>query len=102
MFQSSPGLMAGRYPGWMPFSWAFTVSILARLNGRALPFQIVYAGHRGGVSILARLNGRALQRCTGTSIRPSPFQSSPGLMAGRYGRPAILYRYALGFNPRPA
>ena len=38
MFQSSPGLMAGRYVGMKLYDWKQNpeVSILARLNGRAL------------------------------------------------------------------
>ena len=60
-FQSSPGLMAGRYHGgFPPLSQVLKVSILARLNGRALPWQRYPPGD-----------------CL-------MFQSSPGLMAGRY------------------
>ena len=36
------------------------VSILARLNGRALPPHLRRGDNLGQVSILARLNGRAL------------------------------------------
>ena len=62
VFQSSPGLMAGRY---------LVRGELSRAN--------CY------VSILARLNGRALLDCQ-AHFRESRrwFQSSPGLMAGRY------------------
>ena len=63
---------------------AAIVSILARLNGRALLILPGSPGGADGVSILARLNGRALP----PGLTPIPvcrlFQSSPGLMAGRY------------------
>ena len=53
-FQSSPGLMAGRYPELVSWYSAGDVSILARLNGRALP------GHQRG------------QRQGGHSFNPRP------------------------------
>ena len=87
----------------------YKVSILARLNGRALPAELEEFLLERGVSILARLNGRALRwrgksilrrvtvsilaRLNGRALhgvaRPVDeaiiqFQSSPGLMAGRY------------------
>ena len=86
MFQSSPGLMAGRYHGGNPFRpqnplfqsspglmagrydlvvgrrlGELNVSILARLNGRALLQDLLGLDGAFVVSILARLNGRALR-----------------------------------------
>ena len=52
-FQSSPGLMAGRYFWFWAIVLSFQVSILARLNGRALP-----SAHRGTKSLLACFNPR--------------------------------------------
>ena len=87
-FQSSPGLLAGRYVH--DLTWLATgskVSILARPFGRAL-----HSGGAGGgggldVSILARPFGRALQACFAARRTVALFQSSPGLLAGRYVRP---------------
>ena len=64
----------------------YLVSILARLNGRALPgFDQPAESAAGHVSILARLNGRALPTTTlANTMAMDRFQSSPGLMAGRY------------------
>ena len=55
------------------------------------------------VSILARLNGRALQPFFQRKRITPKFQSSPGLMAGRYTEEAQLWEcLILSFNPRPA
>ena len=72
--------MAGRYKGVLvPCCRGGNVSILARLNGRALP----------GLALrLARLQNE--------------FQSSPGLMAGRYIVDEAHSALESGFNPRPA
>ena len=175
-FQSSPGLLAGRYQGvevlvlhgpgfnprpafwpgatartWpvarpgggfnpRPAFWpgvldhrprtgnANQVSILARPFGRALLGKAGRSFFLLGVSILARPFGRALHVFgSGVGSRLSGFQSSPGLLAGRYvhdltwlatgskvsilarpfGRALTLrrrrrWRWTRCFNPRPA
>ena len=78
-FQSSPGLMAGRYVrSLQDYEFAVLVSILARLNGRALHQR---------------------QCCCKDGLM---FQSSPGLMAGRYWPGSCWIPRADCFNPRPA
>ena len=104
VFQSSPGLMAGRY---------FRQAVLAVVKGRFQSSPGLMAGRYA-----------ALQPRVTTASR---FQSSPGLMAGRYGgfyyevmRPGMVsilarlngralhpgcgyhLRGPAGFNPRPA
>ena len=64
------------------------VSILARPFGRALPHRPPLPGRRLPVSILARPFGRALTtRALPLSYPGGMFQSSPGLLAGRYWPP---------------
>ncbi len=62
----------------------WSVSILARPEGRALPTYCVYTRSLSNVSILARPEGRALPttRC-GMAATPA-FQSSPAPKGGRY------------------
>ena len=85
-FQSSPGLMAGRYiqtPKKGPAAWL--VSILARLNGRALQ---AYPDGSKNLFWFQSSPGLMAGRYQTRSLPPPPlilFQSSPGLMAGRYG-----------------
>ena len=105
------------------------VSILARLEGRALPAREGSRRRATEVSILARLEGRALRAraryapsglrrfnprparrpgaptsCTPLSTRWKPFQSSPGSKAGRSPLAATttIRLSPSSFNPRPA
>jgi len=61
LFQSSPGLVTGRYvPFFFPPSSVFDVSILARSGDRALLLLLVWFVAGADVSILARSGDRAL------------------------------------------
>ena len=151
MFQSSPGLLAGRYGQTHPWpAIRFEVSILARPFGRALRSALslsppppeeflsspgLLAGRDGqhgprrtavagfnprpafwpgvcavvppvylavDVSILARPFGRVLRPKRQAMPSRAWFQSSPGLLAGRYICPAPVPIQPEGFNPRPA
>ena len=103
-FQSSPGLIAGRYyPASRYAQQEYQVSILARLNSRALRDDLVRRAITPPVSILARLNSRALHDIgKWYADRLLGFQSSPGLIAGRYQGKNAAGPSATGFNPRPA
>ena len=79
MFQSSPGPKAERCLGEPQ---------------RGEPPQ--------GVSILARPEGRALPFAVGTLTATDVFQSSPGPKAERCTPDVSACRGGLGFNPRPA
>ena len=86
MFQSSPGLMAGRYIIFSPKVWPSTTfqsspGLMAGRYGKSRRRPTA----EPKVSILARLNGRALRLLAVHIHRQGAlFQSSPGLMAGRY------------------
>ncbi len=60
------------------------VSILARSGDRALPTLAYPNAGISKVSILARSGDRALQNPSGIPIPDDEFQSSPGLVTGRY------------------
>ena len=125
-FLSSPGLLAGRYgqhgprrtavAGFNPrpaFWPGATCSSTTRLSGGrcfnprpafwpgATPEETGYA-KPGLVSILARPFGRALHLPGSCTDPARGFQSSPGLLAGRYAISQPALRSSLGFNPRPA
>ena len=53
------------------------------------------------VSILARLNGRALPRLPVMQSGMATFQSSPGLMAGRYFRHSAFLPLDVVFQSSP-
>jgi len=76
-FQSSPGLVTGRYEQAADEQVDEEVSILARSGDRALPVIDV----EGDAEKL--------------------FQSSPGLVTGRYTTRLICIQTRPGFNPRP-
>jgi len=61
-----------------------TVSILARSGDRALRRSTGVLPVTGSVSILARSGDRALRNNRGRSVAIHMFQSSPGLVTGRY------------------
>jgi len=77
------------------------VSILARSGDRALPFVRYRYIRYHNVSILARSGDRALPLAICQSKPLSVFQSSPGLVTGRYLRQSQLGLCCLCFNPRP-
>ena len=63
------------------------VSILARSGDRALRQLSYYINCRQGVSILARSGDRALRNIDLVQLITRWFQSSPGLVTGRYFHP---------------
>jgi len=85
MFQSSPGLVTGRYASGLAVSWALLqfqsspglVTGRYRANRNIKPVAVV-------VSILARSGDRALLRTDYQDKWQREFQSSPGLVTGRY------------------
>jgi len=78
LFQSSPGLVTGRYVGFVGIGYPL-----------------------GGVSILARSGDRALPSCAASNLRFLLFQSSPGLVTGRYPWKPTNAASIARFNPRP-
>ena len=125
LFQSSPGLLAGRYAGVQECCVGAHVSILARPFGRALlhggrspatvpcgfnprpafwPGATTAADRRRRsrvVSILARPFGRALLLHASPMHVWSLFQSSPGLLAGRYNQVDVVGGAAASFQSSP-
>ena len=108
-FQSSPGLLAGRYLEWTasrdrrgcfnprPAFWPGATGVTTDAGVPAAVFQSspgLLAGRYSRyhqreslvarVSILARPFGRALPHRPRLTSKPRRFQSSPGLLAGRY------------------
>ncbi len=85
MFQSSPGLVTGRYK-MKQFKGIkeLYVSILARSGDRALRSVIRVSKGDIIVSILARSGDRALPPIHQLLHYITKFQSSPGLVTGRY------------------
>ena len=79
-FQSSPGLMAGRY---------------LRESGEPANGYVLFQSSPGLMA------GRYAAPVT-QMRSPSMFQSSPGLMAGRYLEQGGTMTNLTGFNPRPA
>ncbi len=78
------------------------VSILARPEGRALPFWRCSRRTPGAVSILARPEGRALPyRRLGIPAQ-LVFQSSPVPKDGRYNALRLNTIGSACFNPRPS
>ena len=84
-FQSSPGLVTGRYAERVSEHAIRKLfqSSPGLVTGRYIPSKLEQLADND-VSILARSGDRAL-RLTALSIRPVwRFQSSPGLVTGRY------------------
>jgi len=77
------------------------VSILARSGDRALPSLKLWENPRMLVSILARSGDRALPSDHVLHQSIFQFQSSPGLVTGRYFRTAPNSAHRARFNPRP-
>ncbi len=103
LFQSTPGLLAGRYPpGAGPWSIPPPVSIHARLISRAIRLRrATTAMAQEFQSTPGLLAGRYVQQGA-TQQAGEPFQSTPGLLAGRYLRAMLKEAYGVCFNPRPA
>jgi len=84
-FQSSPGLVTGRYEFCADLGYEGSrVSILARSGDRALLHQGEHLCEHWCVSILARSGDRALPTYPPLLPPNLKFQSSPGLVTGRY------------------
>jgi len=77
------------------------VSILARSGDRALQDGSNRTDHVVEVSILARSGDRALQSDIHLSWAYYQFQSSPGLVTGRYINRTDRAWHQESFNPRP-
>ena len=101
-FQSSPGFGAGRYE--FPLKRVFRyLSFNPRpALGPGATKIIGSFDFLTSVSILARLWGRALQHRLAADTFPRQFQSSPGFGAGRYTPSGADIDKDAGFNPRPA
>jgi len=88
-FQSSPGLVTGRYPpcghvdAWFP-----PVSILARSGDRALRAAVIVTLILIGLSSPGLVTGRYLASDVSKQAGHR-FQSSPGLVTGRYHQSPI-------------
>ncbi len=83
-FQSTPGLLAGRYP--TPWSKELIAKLFQSTPGLLAGRYDDNAGivNEHWVSIHARFISRAIPTDTCESVKLDWFQSTPGLLAGRY------------------
>ncbi len=89
-FQSSPDSKAGRYGEHLWLLRSCAVSILARLEGRALPRHRYARAACRMVSILARLEGRALLAPVGACSHILGFNPRPTRRPGATRMPARI------------